>query len=115
MKWMKRLFFLLVFLAIAYFAVPLFLPYLNDYQEDGELTLPGLEKSVTVKRDEKGMAYIYADNLHDAIMAQGFVAAQDRLFQMQLTRLFAQAGSVNWPEKRGEHSIFACEPSGFMA
>ena len=87
---MKRLFYLLVFLVIAYFAAVLFLPYLNDYQEDGELILPGLEKSVTVKRDEKGMAYIYAQNLHDTIMAQGFITAQDRLFQMQLTRLFAQ-------------------------
>lgn len=67
-----------------------FLPYLNNYQQDGELTLPGLEKSVTVKRDEKRMAYIYAENLHDAIMAQGFVTSQDQLFQMQLTRLFAQ-------------------------
>jgi len=90
MKWIKRLLFLLVFLVIAYFTVPLFLPYLNDYQTDGELILPGLEKPVTIKRDEKGMAYIYAENLHDAIMAQGFVTAQDRLFQMQVTRLFAQ-------------------------
>ncbi len=90
MKWIKRLLYLLIFLAIAYFAVPRFLPYLNDYQKDGELKLPGLEKSVTIKRDEKAMAYIYAENLHDAIMAQGFVTAQDRLFQMQLTRLFAQ-------------------------
>lgn len=87
---MKRLFYLLVILLIAYFAMVLFLPYLNNYQQDGELTLPGLEKSVTVKRDKKGMAYIYAENLHDAIMAQGFVTSQDRLFQMQLTRLFAQ-------------------------
>ena len=90
MKWIKRLIFLLVFLVIAYFAGTLLLPYLNDYQKDGELTLPGLKKSVTVKRDEKGMAYIYAENFHDAIMAQGFVTAQDRLFQMQLTRLFSQ-------------------------
>ncbi|MBT3260082.1 MAG: penicillin acylase family protein, partial [Deltaproteobacteria bacterium] len=90
MKWIKRLLFLLVFLATAYFAIMLLLPYLNDYQKEGELTLPGLKKGVTVKRDEKGMAYIYAENLHDAILAQGFVTAQDRLFQMQLTRLFAQ-------------------------
>ena len=90
MKWIKRLFFLLGLLLLAYITVPLFLPYLNDYQADGELSLPGLEKPVTVKRDEKGMAYIYAENLHDAMMAQGFVTAQDRLFQMQLTRLFAQ-------------------------
>jgi len=90
MKWIKRLLWLLLFLAVAGVALVLLLPYSNDYQKDGELTLKGLKKRVTVKRDEKGMAYIYAENLHDAIMAQGFVTAQDRLFQMQLTRLFAQ-------------------------
>jgi penicillin amidase len=35
------------------------------------------------------MAYIYAQDMHDAVMAQGFVTAQDRLFQMELTRLVA--------------------------
>jgi len=90
LKWIKRLLFLLIFLAIACVVIILILPHLNDYQKDGELTLKGLQKGVTVKRDEKGMAYIYAENLHDAMMAQGFVTAQDRLFQMQLTRLFAQ-------------------------
>jgi penicillin G amidase len=90
MKWIKRLSYLLILFVIAYFSLVLFLPYLNHYQKDGELTLTGLEKSVIIKRDEKGMAYIYAENFHDAIMAQGFVTAQDRLFQMQLTRLFAQ-------------------------
>ena len=68
MKWIKRLLILLMFLGIACFAIILFLPYLNDYQKDGVLTLKGLKNGVTVKRDEKGMAYIYAENLHDAIM-----------------------------------------------
>ena len=90
MKWIKRLLILLMFLGIACIALILILPYINDYQKDGELTLKGLKKGVTVNRDEKGMAYIYAENLHDAIMAQGFVTAQDRLFQMQLNRLFAE-------------------------
>jgi len=90
MKWIKRLLILLMLLGIACVAIILILPYLNDYQKDGALTLKGLKKRVTVKRDEKGMAYIYAKNLHDAIMAQGFVTAQDRLFQMQLNRLFAE-------------------------
>jgi penicillin amidase len=44
---------------------------------------------VTVHRDEKGMAYIYAQNLEDLFLTQGFVTAQDRLFQMELSRLFA--------------------------
>ncbi len=36
------------------------------------------------------MAYIHARNLDDVFMAQGFVTAQERLFQMQLTRLVIQ-------------------------
>jgi len=59
---------------------------LNDYQHDGELRLAGLEAPVRVIRDEKGMPYIYAENHHDATMAQGFISAQDRLFQMELVR-----------------------------
>ena len=68
---------------------------LNSYQEEGTLVLPGLREPVTVVRDDKGMAYIYARNLEDAIMAQGFVTVQDRLFQMELTRLVATAGSAS--------------------
>jgi penicillin amidase len=64
--------------------------YLNSYQDSGELILPGLKEPVTVLRDEKGMAYIYASSMEDAIMAQGFVTAQDRLFQMELVRLVAE-------------------------
>jgi penicillin amidase len=66
------------------------LPHLNRYQSEGTIILNGLSRPVTVLRDEKGMAYIYAQSFHDAIMAQGFVTAQDRLFQMQLTRLLAE-------------------------
>jgi len=62
---------------------------LNRYQQDGTLNLTGLKEEVTVLRDEKGMAYIYAKNSGDAIMALGFITAQDRLFQMELTKLFA--------------------------
>ncbi|MEW6187734.1 MAG: penicillin acylase family protein, partial [Thermodesulfobacteriota bacterium] len=57
--------------------------------KEGTLSLSGLEEKVRVVRDEKGLAYIYARNLDDALMAQGFVTAQDRLFQMELTRLFS--------------------------
>jgi len=64
--------------------------FLNDYQDSGELELAGLKSPVKVMRDEKGMAYIYAQNTDDAMMTQGFVTAQDRLFQMELTKLFTQ-------------------------
>jgi len=75
---------------------------LNSYQKQGDLRLAGLEAPVTVMRDEKGMAYIYADNLADGLMAQGFVAAQDRLFNMELTRMFA-AGRIS--ELAGEKAV----------
>ena len=67
--------------------------YLNRFQADGELPLEGLTSAVTVNRDAQGMAYIRADSLADALTAQGFVTAQDRLFQMELTRRMA-AGRI---------------------
>ncbi len=62
---------------------------INNYQSDGKLGLPGLSESVVVLRDEKGMPYIYAQNEDDALMAQGFITAQDRLFSMELIRMLS--------------------------
>ena len=50
----------------------------------GTLSVPGLQRSVRVQRDRWGVAHIYAQNEHDLFFAQGFVAAQDRLFQMEI-------------------------------
>ena len=86
MKTRRRPLFLALLLLLAGISA---CSFLNSFQTEGTLVLPGLKAPVTVHRDEKGMAYIYAQDMHDAIMAQGFVMAQDRLFQMELTRLFA--------------------------
>ncbi|HDP80738.1 MAG TPA: penicillin acylase family protein [Spirochaetes bacterium] len=59
-------------------------------QVTGVISIKGLSAPVTVSRDGNGMAYIEAKNIHDALRAQGFIAAQDRLFQMELTKLFSQ-------------------------
>lgn len=74
----------------------------NYYKDSGSLKVSSLKSEVKVIRDEKGMAYIYADNLTDAIRAQGFVTAQDRLFQLELHRLFSQ-GRIT--ELAGEDAI----------
>jgi penicillin amidase len=63
---------------------------MNRFQVDGQIVLAGPEAQVTIVRDEKGMPYIHADSMRDATFAQGFAAAQDRLFHMQLMRLQAQ-------------------------
>ena len=50
----------------------------------------GLQQPVNVLRDRWGVAHIYARNQHDLFFAQGFVAAQDRLFQMELWKRSGQ-------------------------
>lgn len=90
MKWIRGLVAGAAVLLLAAGGVYLGLLYFNDYKKDGELEISGLSAPVTVKRDEKQMAYVYAENLPDALKAQGFVTAQDRLFSMHLARLVAQ-------------------------
>src|ERR1700722_19283095 len=53
---------------------------------DGELSLKGLHEPVEVLRDRWGIAHVYARNTRDLFFGQGFVAAQDRLFQLDLWR-----------------------------
>src|SRR5271163_855584 len=56
----------------------------------GELRIHGLRAPVRVLRDKWGVAHIYANNQHDLFFAQGVVAAQDRLFQMELWKRAGQ-------------------------
>ena len=51
-------------------------------QTDGTLQVPGLEHPVEVFRDAMGVPSIYAQTMHDLIMGQGFVQAQDRFFDL---------------------------------
>ncbi len=59
-------------------------------QTHGILSLPGLSDTVEVIRDRWGIPHIYAKNVHDLFFSQGFVHAQDRLWQMELNRRIAQ-------------------------
>ena len=54
------------------------------------LTAAGLKESVTVRRDARGIPYIEAGNDADLYFAQGFVTAQDRLWQMDIFRRVAR-------------------------
>ncbi len=55
-------------------------------QTSGRIELVGLAKPVEVLRDEWGVPHIYAASQDDLFFAQGFVAAQDRLWQMEIWR-----------------------------
>ncbi|MGD9321980.1 MAG: penicillin acylase family protein, partial [Desulfobacteraceae bacterium] len=67
-----------------YYFVKLPLP-----KTDGEIQIKGLHAPVKVFRDPWGVPHIYAENEHDLFMAQGFVQAQDRLWQMESNRRLA--------------------------
>ncbi len=58
-------------------------------QLDGRLRVSGLSAAVTVTRDAHGAPTIDAANFDDLFFAQGYVTAQDRLFQMDGMRRFA--------------------------
>jgi penicillin amidase len=58
-------------------------------QLDGQLKLPGLSGPVKVTRDGHGVPTIEAATVEDLFFAQGFVTAQDRLWQMDMMRRYA--------------------------
>src|SRR5262245_12127261 len=59
-------------------------------QVSGTIVVPGLAAPVRVVRDTWGVAHVYAQSQEDLFVAQGFVQAQDRLFQVDLWRRSAQ-------------------------
>jgi penicillin G amidase len=59
-------------------------------QLDGNIGLPGLQGQVTVERDNWGIPHIRANSVEDLAEAQGYVMAQDRLWQMDLLRRAAR-------------------------
>jgi penicillin G amidase len=70
------------------------LVYRQLAQLDGRLTLPGLKSQVIVDRDGHGVPWIRAASTEDLLVAQGYVTAQDRLWQMDLLRR-AAAGELS--------------------
>ncbi len=81
------------------------------FPTEGELTTPGLEAPVRVRRDAWGVPYIEAATLDDLWFAQGFVTAGERLFQLDLAlrastgRLSEVFGERTLPEDRFARTI----------
>ena len=88
----RVLFWLLVLVVVfvaglagyAFYVVTSALPQL-----DGRLVLNGLQAPVKVTRDAHGVPTIEAASLDDLFFAQGFITAQDRLWQMDVMRRYA--------------------------
>ena len=69
---------------------------------DGKIFVPGLSGSVIVIRDAHGVPTIEASSLPDVFFAQGYVTAQDRLWQMDIMRRY---GSGELSEVLGEDTL----------
>jgi penicillin amidase len=67
--------------ALAYYAVRRPLP-----KQEGELVVGGTRDAVTIYRDGWGVPHIYAATPYDLFFAQGFIHAQDRWLQMDISR-----------------------------
>lgn len=82
----------LLILGIVLLVVTSGLLYINSFinrslaQIEGEISLNTLQSSVKIIRDEKGVPHINAKSERDLFITQGYIQAQDRLFQMDLAR-----------------------------
>jgi penicillin G amidase len=70
----------------------------------GAVSVAGLTAPVTLTRDSAGIVHIEAQNEHDLFFAQGYSAARDRLFQLELWRrqatgTMAEALGPRWVER----------------
>jgi penicillin amidase len=89
----RTLFRLVTYLAIISLIVGVigfFLVRRSFPQIDGEVRIPSLDAAVEIIRDTNGIPHIYASTTHDLFMAQGYVHAQDRFWQMDFWRHIGQ-------------------------
>jgi penicillin amidase len=83
--------------AVRYLLIPRSFP-----QVEGQLRLRGLDGPVDVYRDSLGIPHVYASTEHDLYLAQGYVHAQDRFWQMEFWR---RIGSGRLSEVLGEATL----------
>lgn len=66
------------------------------------IALAGLDAAVEVVRDSLGIPHIRAGSTHDAFFAQGYIHAQDRLWQMEYDR---RRACGRWAEVAGPSGL----------
>ncbi len=75
---------------VFFFAFIIFYLHLTIPQKKGIIHLKEIKDSVIVKFDKYGIPWIKARNIEDLFFAQGFIHAENRLFQMDLYRRIAE-------------------------
>jgi penicillin amidase len=86
---------------------------------EGELVIPGLKNRVQVYWGTYGVPHVYAANEHDVFLAQGYLHAQERLWQMEMNRRFLTGrmaeifGSFPVPWKELTSHFRGCDTAEF--
>jgi penicillin amidase len=89
MKILRKVLLVLLSLVIVLAVTMLVYGYYLKPKYEGKLRLHNIQKETTVYFDEFGVPHIYATTSKDAMVALGYVHAQDRLWQMELMRRIA--------------------------
>jgi penicillin G amidase len=69
-----------------YLLVAIILLQLNAVAQQNKLVFPQLQKPVEIITDQWGVAHIYAQTENDLFFTQGYQAAKDRLYQLEIFR-----------------------------
>ena len=96
----------------------------SEHPPHDQVRISSLDAPVTVERDERGVPHIFAESDRDAVMALGYVVAQDRLFQLDFlpraaagrlseifgpdaleTDRFLRQTGMDWSAKRNAQAI----------
>lgn len=85
-KWLIGIVVVLLVIVVILAGVGMWFARRSWPQVDGTVQVVGLSASAEVIRDSWGIPHIYAQNDHDLLFAQGYVHAQDRLWQMEANR-----------------------------
>src|SRR5262245_34920308 len=80
-------------LIVLFFAVVCLVTAANHGQtapQQNAIQLKGIKDRITIRRDERGIPYVEAQNDEDLFFGQGYATAADRLWQMDLFRRTAR-------------------------
>src|SRR5262245_55875378 len=102
MRFFGRLIVVLVIILLAIGVLGVHLVRSSYPTTSGEIRLTALHAPVEVYRDKYGIPHIYASDNHDLFLAQGFIHAQDRFWQMDFWR---HVGSGRLSELFGKSEI----------
>ncbi len=78
--------FLLLLAVIAFF----WIKNSNNFKQEGKFDITVNDRPIKIIRDAYGVPYVIAENKADVLRGQGFVIAQDRLFQIEFYRAIIQ-------------------------